>query len=328
LQRSALTLANGNVYVLAGSYADIHPWHGWALAYAAPSLTQVGVFCASSNTAGAGLWGASGGLTVLGSGNLAMLTGNGTYDGSLAWGETILQFTPTLTVSDWFTPSNWSMLNSNDEDLSSGRAMLIPGTNTVVGGAKDFNVYSVNSACMGHLGGTVGGCTAPQVFATNSMASPGPHVGIYGGVLVNGHAYFPNTAGLIYGFSYTGTTFNTTPVTSSSAFAYPGAQLSASSNGAVDTIVWGLTVATDAEQASQPATLRAFNSGLTELWNSGIRGTVDALGGMAKFQIPVVANGFVYVGQLNNTVAVFGQVTGGAGVMSGAAQLSGAAGID
>jgi hypothetical protein len=328
LQRSALTLANGNVYVLAGSYADIHPWHGWAFAYDAGTLAQAGIFCSSPNTGAAGLWGSSGGLTVLGSGNLAMFTGNGSYDGSAAWGETVLQFSPTLNVTDWFTPSNWASLAASDEDLSSGRAMLIPGTNTVVGGAKDFNAYSVNTTCMGHLGGTVGGCTAPQVFITNSMASPGPHVGIYGGTFINNKLYLPNTAGSIYGFSFSGGSFNTSPFTSASTYAFPGAQLSASSNGTVDTLVWAITVGSSAESTAQTATLRAFNSSLSELWNSDMRGNVDAVGDMAKFQIPVVANGYVYVGTLSGTVAVFGQISTPASELQGVSQMTGAAGLD
>lgn len=325
LQRSALTEANGNIYIMAGSFSDIRPWHGWAFAYNASTLAQVAVYCTSANQYGAGLWGASGGFTVLGNGNLVMETGNGTYDGSAAWGETFLQFTPTLGIADWFTPSNWSNLNSNDEDLSSSRAMLIPGSSYVVGGAKDFNVRAVLTSCMGHLGGTVGGCTAAQTFLTTS-GTPGPHVGIYGGVFVNNEAYFPTTAGQIYGFAWSGTSFNTTPITSASSYAYPGAQLSASSNGASDTIIWAVTVASSAENTEQTGTLRAFNSSLSELWNSDQR-TGDALGDVAKFDPPIAINGNVFVGTLSG-VAVYGLLNTPDCELSGVAGMSGAASLN
>src|ERR1700730_11470111 len=45
LQRPALLLSNGVVYVAFASYADNHPSHGWVFAYGATTLNQPGVFC-------------------------------------------------------------------------------------------------------------------------------------------------------------------------------------------------------------------------------------------------------------------------------------------
>ena len=60
LQRAALTLANKRIYVTFGSHRDEHPYHGWAFAYDAETLSQVALWCSSPNSFGGGLWGAEG----------------------------------------------------------------------------------------------------------------------------------------------------------------------------------------------------------------------------------------------------------------------------
>ncbi len=301
LQRSALTLANSKVYVCFGSYADASPWYGWIMSYDASALTQSAFFRTSTSHDGAGLWGASGGPSVDGGGNLYMFTGNGTYDGVTEWGESALKWDSSLSLTDWYTPSNWSSLNGTDSDLSSARMMLVPGTALAVGCAKDYNVYSLNTASLGHLGGTA------QVFATNGAGVISEHSGCYGGTFINGNAYFPNTAGKIYGFALSGTTFNTTPFTTSASFAFPGATLSSSSNGASNTIIWATTVATSAENAVEPVTLRAFDASLNQLYSD----TPSA--NLSKFALPVVADGRVFVATQSNLILIYGLPAGGGG---------------
>ena len=62
LQRSALLLAAGIVYVSWASYCDNPPYHGWMIGYDAATLQQVGVFNDTPN-------GNEGGIWMAGSGN-------------------------------------------------------------------------------------------------------------------------------------------------------------------------------------------------------------------------------------------------------------------
>jgi hypothetical protein len=306
LQRAALTLANGNVYIGFGSFADARPWHGWVFSYKQSDLSQQAVFCASPSSYGSGFWGSGAGFSLDASGNLYVFLGNGHYDGLTAWGFTIMKLSPGLLVLDWFTPSNWATLETNDSDLSSSRAMLMTtanGSTLLVGGAKDFRVYVVDSACMGHLQGSGSGCTAPQLFLTNA-GTPGSHVGIYGGAFAANTVFMPNTGGNLYAYAFSPSTglFNTTPVASSSTFAFPGAHPSYSSNGNFNGILWATTAASSAENSAQAGTLRAFNPvTMAELYNSDAQGG-DTLGQLNKFNPPTVWNGKVFVGSGSNVV--------------------------
>jgi len=297
LQRAALTLHNDRVYIGFGSYVDTRPYHGWLFAYNTSDLSQAAVFCTSPNGYGAGLWGSSGGVSSDGT-YLYMPTGNASYDGVTQWGESVLKWDSDLNLIDWYTPSNWSSLDAADLDLSSGRAMLIPGTSRLVFGAKDYNIYNLNASNLGHLGGTA------QVFVTDADVIPdgfsAPHAGIYGGTLIPSGACFPNTTGKIYCFSRSGSTFNTSPTLSTNSYAFPGAVLSSSSNGSSNTVIWATTDSVSSNTSAQAGTFRAFDADLNELYT-------DALGGnIAKFSPPVVADGRVYVATFSNVLLVYG----------------------
>jgi hypothetical protein len=308
VQRAALALANGNVYIGFGSNDDFHPWHGWAFAYNASTLSQVAVFCSSPSNYGAGLWGAGAGFSVDGSGNLYVFTGNGGWDGVTAFGQSILKFSSTLSLLDWFTPADWSTMEGNDSDMSSSRAMLmvtLNGSPLLVGGAKDFNLYSISTACMGHLQGGGSSCPSAQIWLTSAGAISS-HVGIYGGAFANGIVYAPTTGGNLYAYSFSGSSFNTTPLaTSPITYAFPGAYPSVSSSGAFNQVVWAVTTASSAESSAQSGTLRAFNaSTLAELYNSGtVSG--DNMGQLNKFAPPVIWRGHVFVGSGSN-ILVYG----------------------
>ena len=61
----------------------------------------------------------------------------------------ILKFSPTLKLEDYFTPYNYAYLNCNDVDLASGGILMIPGTSNIVGGGKGGKLYMVNTATLG-----------------------------------------------------------------------------------------------------------------------------------------------------------------------------------
>ena len=106
LQRGALAIANGNVYLTFGAAGDEgEVWHGWIFGYSTASLSQAGIFCSTPNANGAGMWEA-GGAASDSSGNLYVSSGNGAWDGTTAFAQTVFKLSPSLALLDWFTPFN------------------------------------------------------------------------------------------------------------------------------------------------------------------------------------------------------------------------------
>lgn len=317
-QRVGITIANGNVYIGFGSLRDVAPWHGWIMARKESDLSVIANLCTNWNQNGGGLWMSGSGFGVLPNGNLVAVTGNGgtatpsyisSFDGITEFSMSILQLSPSLSILDWYTPADYVTQNANDTDIGSSHPMLIPnpasaGNYLIVTGGKDYKVYSVHSECMGHLGGTIGGCPGAQVFATGTDS--GTHVGIYGDAHMNGISYFPNTAGLLYAFTLQNTgLYNTTPVTGSST-AFPGAMLTGSSNSATNPILWTVTSDTNSITIPSVGELSALNATtLSTIWSSATL-TRDGLGNIAKFKSATVANGKVYVPTYDGKVIVYG----------------------
>lgn len=328
VQRPGLVVANGNVYIAFGS-TDVDPYHGWAFAYATSNFARVGIWCSTPNGAGGSLWQSGAAPSVDGSGNLYFATGNGDWDGSSNFGESIVKLSPTLSLLDFFTPSNWASLNTNDEDVSANHFTLIAGTTKGFYAAKDYNAYLIDTSSMGHLQGSG---TAPQTWQICSGCTKGKSTGGYGQIYMNGVWYLATSgfdadsfggtaAGSLYAFTFGGSTFTSTPVaTNINTWAFPGpAQIAGSSNGASNQIVWAVTGASQAFTAPAAGTLRAFNTSLTEIWNSG-----STLGLMSKYTAPTVANGSVYVATQSGFIYAYapriltpGTFVGGSAVQGG-----------
>src|SRR5256885_7388823 len=156
-QRPALLLQSGHVFISWASYCDFGPYHGWLMSYNAASLLQEAVFNVSPNSFAGGIWMSGNGPAADSSGNIYLATGNGTWNGTDAFGDSILKFqaltaTPTnLTVLDYFTPHEQSSLDVNDQDLGSGGVMLLPDPSGISGhphllveAGKSGNIYLVD----------------------------------------------------------------------------------------------------------------------------------------------------------------------------------------
>ena len=174
IQRAALLLANGNIYMgFSGCKA------GWLLAYSASTLAQLGAFNSSSILDGEGAYGGNGGIWMGGggpvadsSGNVYVTTGNGPWNGTNAFGDTVLKFPKsisggangTMQPSDYFTPSIYQFMDCYDADLASGGLILIPGTTTLIAGGKTGTMYLVNSTNLGHETANDAGAIQEQVW--------------------------------------------------------------------------------------------------------------------------------------------------------------------
>jgi hypothetical protein len=334
LNRPGLLLSNGTVYVAFGSHDD-NKAHGWIFAYNAATFAQINVFLttttpSTSPTNGLGsIWMAGAGPSADSSGNIFFTTGNGSFDGVSNFADSLLKLSPNATLADYFTPCDQSMLDNADWDLASGGVLLLPNQSGVyphllVAAGKEGTIYLVNRDAMG------GNCTGQGGTDNVIQKLPPPLTPRLGGYPKGGDgmfgmpAYWNNSLYLwapddvMKAFSLSNGTMGSTPSTSTDSYPWPGANLSISSNGNTNGIVWSLKTCAVESQASWtcllygPAILAAhdasnisssllYSSDQNSLRdNSGFQGVTGV-----KFSVPTVANGKVYVGTTNQ-LSVYG----------------------
>lgn len=330
-ERASLLLQNGSIYLSWTSHCDQGAYSGWVMAYSETSLQQTSVLNLTPNGSEGSVWMSGGGLAGDSSGNVYLLSANGTFDTTLDangfpnmqdYGNSFLRLSTTggtLAVSDYFEPFNGPAESASDTDLGSGGVVLFdvvlpppaPTVHYIVGAGKDGNLYILspnNPRNPNNLGrynpsknNNLG--TLPNFVPNGAFSSPA----LFNGKL-NGKSYTM----LYYGGkadplkSFVAASMGTAPPATQSAtsFAYPGATPSVSANGTQNGIVWALE-----SGEGSPAVLHAYDAtDLTkELYNSNQSspGRDDSFGTGNKFITPVIVNGKVYVGTPNG-VAVFG----------------------
>lgn len=319
LQRPALTLLNGTLYVMYSGYADTDPYHGWVLGFNASNLHLSSVFNTTPDGNEGGIWQSGNGLSSDGT-NLYVMTGNGTFDTTLNasgfpssgdYGDSFIRFTAgasSLTVSDYFTPSNEGSLSNGDEDLGSGGTIALPDSvgsaahqQLLVGAGKEGKIYLIDRNNMGKFSTTTDHVVQEVPGAVGGMwANP---------AYANGVLYFNGNGDVLKAFSISNGQINPVPVRST--VPYPGnygGTPSVSSNGTANGIVWEI-------QPGSTEILYAFNAANVSqlLYSSNQNPTRDALTPFPttaiptpqKFMTPTIANGHVYVGT-NDQLAVFG----------------------
>jgi len=314
-QRPALVLAKGVVYITWSSHCDNGPYHGWVMAYSATNLQQVAVWNDTPNGSDGGIWMSGQGPSADTNGNIFITTGNGSVDAS-DYGESFVKLAlPTsgtnMTVTSYFTPFDWSSLNGADLDLGTAGLLLAPGTSLAISGGKSGTLYVVNRDNMGGL--SSGNANIVQSWTPNGASE------IHGGPVwwngPNGSFMYvwPDSGDHLRQYQFTGSQFNTTPYaqgTTTGGGGSPGGVLAVSANGtnAGSGIIWAIVNTTSsANQAVVSGTLHAYNAQnvSTELWNSQ-QVSRDAVGNLAKFVPPTVANGKVYLATFSNRLNVYG----------------------
>jgi hypothetical protein len=296
-ERCGLALVNGIVYIAWASHGDQGPYYGWIVGYNASTLAQVSVYNDdphTSNQTNAGIWmsgGAPAADNINGTTSLYVITGNGPFDGVTYFGDSFLKLSTgnSMTTSSFFTPHEQQTLENNDTDLGSGgTAVLVDQPTTpnhlLIGGGKEGFMYVLNRDSLGGYNTTDSG--AVQIISTNNGIFATP-------AFWQGTLYIGSAGGNVKAYSINSTTgrFGSgTSSTSPTAYNWPGATPSVSSQGTANGIVWAL-------ERNGAAILHAYdatNLG-TELWNSAAK-AADASGSYVKFTVPTVANGKVYVG--------------------------------
>ncbi len=319
LNRPALTLVNGVVYVAYASHGDGTPYHGWLFAFNATNVSQqISVYNSTPYGGLGGFWQAGGGPAVDANGFMYFQTGNGSFNASGPtfsqasnnFAMSVLKFALTngITLADYFAPSNAVALSGGDQDLGSSAPIVLPDSagsaahrHLLVGGGKTAPIYIMDRDNLGNF--TCTSCSNNIVQQWNG----GP-----GGDRDTTPAFFNNTlyiigsSGAISAFTVSNAVFNTTPVNTPDTYANKGgATACVSANGTSNGIVWAIANA-GGQSPSSPAVLRAYNATniAQELYSSDQLAR-DAAGNAVKFIVPTIANGKVYVGA-QFSVAIYG----------------------
>lgn len=323
LQRSALTLSDGILYVNFAGFSDTDPYHGWIIGFDPHTLKTLPayVFNTTPNSSTAefgenagegGIWMAGCGLSVDSAGNMYFGVGNGSFNafsGGTEYGNSFIKLSTArgFSVADYFTPYNQDYLAENDLDVGSGGVLLLPDQpaplrHLMVAGGKTGLIYLMNRDQMtsdnSHYNPTA---TEEKVVQTVSIGG-----GLFSTpAYFDGRLYFAGNNDVLRAFSLENGTLSIPPDSAGpSVFRFPGATPSVSANKDKNGIIWAVARGT-------PAVLRAYDAkNLTaEIYNSELTGARDQLPAGVKFAVPTVANGKVYVGG-QNALSVFGLLPG------------------
>jgi hypothetical protein len=286
------------------------------IGYDEHTLAQIGVLNLTHNGQQGAIWQSGGAPAIDSFGFLYTMLGNGTFDTTLDsngfpsqgdYGNCFVKFSATgsLHVTDYWTMFNTVDESNSDTDLGSGGPLLLPDMrdaagavrHLAVGSGKDGHIYISDRDNMGKfnpdsnanlyqdLAGSLGGFN----FSTPAF--------------FNGLLYFGSVTDVLRAFSFTNARMNGGAVTRSvNTFGYPGTSPSISANGATHGILW-------AAENVDPAVLHAYDTNdlSQELYNSNqAPNSRDYFGSNAKFSVPAVANGKVYVTTTGGTVGAFG----------------------
>ena len=332
LQRSALLVAYGSVYIGFGSCHS-----GWLLSYDKTSLVQTGVFNSSPNLTGEGKYASAGGVWMGGSGpaadgqgNVYITTGNGPWDGQTSFSDSILKFSPTLQLEDYFTPYVYAYMDCADADLAAGGLLLIPPSGATpmqaLAGGKTGKLYLANTNDLGQqqnndIGATYTTFFEPDLSPPYENTCTGTDES--GSAEINSYEIF-GTATYFNGSVYLGVTptgpvpapirqfvytpGSSTPLTYNSNYTPDdyvlagsyGTTTFISANGSSNAVLWMIDHSDPLQGSSTTnATLRAYdpkNLSKGELYDSGMAANgVDVPGYGIKFTAPIAVNGKVYI---------------------------------
>lgn len=285
-QRAGLLLLNGVVYLGFASHCDQNAYHGFLLGYNAANLSLLYTFNTTPTGSEGGIWSSGMAPAADTNGNIYVMTGNGTFDGTQNFGMSMIKLSGSLAVEDYATPTNWSSLSAADLDFGSGGVVLLP-PHYAVGIGKDTNLCLADINNMGHVGGFVETFEAETAQGDVVGKSPVYWQGPAKQYLFLMHAYSPTKS-----FQYTSGYINTTALgTNSFSESDRSGGLSLSANGTTNGVLW---------EMGSDSNLRAYNAVTISnlLWTGSV-------GTYVKMQCPTIANGKVYVGTAG-TLGVWG----------------------
>jgi hypothetical protein len=307
-QRPALLLDQGSVYVGYASHCDKGPYHGFLMSFDAATLKQEHVLNLSPGGEGASIWQSGQAPAMDEKGNIYFVTGNGSWNGTSQFSESFVKVDSSLNILDWFTPTNHIHLDQADDDFDSSGAILIPGTQVVIGGGKQGVLYLVDKDKMGHLGDE-------QSLQRFQITGSHIHSIVYWKSAANGRLFYlwgQRDRARVYQFD-ADNRLETKPfqIRPEANEGHPGGMLSISANGDKDGVLWAAIHSTgDSWHESRPGILHAYDANDInhELWNSLEIPSRDDCGEYAKMAPPTIANGKVYLASFGNKNTGTGQL--------------------
>jgi len=299
LNRCALLLHNGVVYVGFASLGDLPPYHGWLFGYDAKTLAQTSVFNSNPNGADSGFWESGCGPATDTNGNIYISTGNGTFDGPANddYGDSLLKLSTTngLELADYFTPHDQNTLKNKDLDFGSGGMTILPDEvgsaahpHLLVCSDKRGTIYLVDRENLSHF-------NTPTDLVVQEM--PSNIFKSWGSPAYYDHrVYFIGSSNALKAFSISNATISSTIVSNAVAYGATAGTPSVSANGAGNAMVWAID-AVNNKMHTYSATNVAVEIGSGKSVPSAV-----------KFSTVTIANGKAYVGT-TSTVQVFGLTT-------------------
>ena len=299
-QRAALLLANDSVYIAWGSSCDIETYHGWLIAYDAHALAQKAAFNTSPDAADSAIWQGDAGPAADKNGNIFVVTGNGEFDaatGGRDFGDSVLKLNldgSSLSLRDYFTPSNQQQLNARDNDLGSSGAVLLPDQpgphpHLLVTAGKEGKIYLIDRDRMGKFQ------PGDDPHAVQTIAASR---GAFGAMAYwNQNVYFIGSEAALEDFSVFAGKLKL-KATGNSKFLDSGATPVVSSNGTTNGIVWAASSKNWNEPPGRPAVLHAYDAAdvTRELYTTEQNAARDRAGVALRFAMPSIVNGKVYLG--------------------------------
>jgi hypothetical protein len=315
LTRPALLLQNGVLYI-AQSGA-----HGWILSYDASNLTQIAAYSSTPDGTLGGIWQSGAGLSADSVGNVYAASGDGTFDASTGgrdYGDSVVKLNSSLSVLDYFTPMDQACRFTSDMDLSAGGVMVLPqqpGPHTLellISGKGGFPCDPSNQSSIYLIDGTNMGQYDPNQDHIIETLN-GSAVGYW-----SNPAYWKSTASTyvyyagvnqehslgdkLKAYSVNNGLLSTTPISQTTNSFVNGGTPSISANGTSNGILWLLSRQDFLYQRPgvMPAVLYAFDATnlSTMLYSSAPSvqyGKRDQPGCGAKFQVPTISDGKVFV---------------------------------
>ncbi len=139
LQRAALALGNGRVYVgFGGQYGDCGSYHGWVVSVPVAGGAEA-AFDVTPDATGGAVWDGGSGPTIDPQGDVFVTTGNPNSSAPAPWAESVVKLPSALSQ----VPLGYfrDPAATGDLDLSTGGPILLP----------DGDVFAVGKTDIGYL---------------------------------------------------------------------------------------------------------------------------------------------------------------------------------
>jgi outer membrane protein assembly factor BamB len=187
---SALNISGRDVVVVTGGYiGDQPPYDGHVVLIDRSSGRITHVWnsicserhrliaadtCPSATAVGDNaIWARAGAVIEPGSGRILVATGNGAFNGSTNWGDSVLELSPTLALLHSWTPTDEPHLDATDGDLGSTAPALlgtVDGQRLAVQGGKEGVLALLD---LNRLDGTTGGASGRLGGEIQDLPTPG-----------------------------------------------------------------------------------------------------------------------------------------------------------